>query len=151
VDLILLDTGAGLSPAVMGPLARADLALVVTNPEPAAVTDAYALLKVWHQQGRSLPAGLVINRVRGREEAFLTATRLRGVARRFLGCRPELIGWLPDSPGVADSARHRRPFFLHLEPGEEREAMRTMADRLLRALERGVPAPPDRGMDGRMG
>jgi len=148
VDLVLLDTGAGLSPAVMDPLGRADLALVVTNPEPAAVTDAYALLKVWHRRARTLSAGLVINRVRSREEAFLTATRLRRVARRFLGCRPELIGWLPDSPRVAESARSRRPFFLDLCRGEEREAMRTMAARLLRGLEGGVPADPPRGVDG---
>src|SRR5881396_2136368 len=49
VDVILIDTGAGISPNVLSFTRAADHVLVVTTPEPTAITDAYAVVKVLHK------------------------------------------------------------------------------------------------------
>ncbi|PIE22954.1 MAG: ATPase [Planctomycetota bacterium] len=110
VDVILLDTGAGLGPWVRGALDIADERIVVTQPDPASVTDAYALLKMLRGSHADARPELLINRVRDRGEAMLTATRIRGVAKRFLGFEPELLGWLREATAVTFSIRNQTPF-----------------------------------------
>jgi len=59
----LFDTGAGISDIVVKLAALADYFIVITQPEPAAITDAYALIKVvTHEEGIK-KAYLVLNRV----------------------------------------------------------------------------------------
>ena len=116
VEAMVFDTGAGISRAALSPLRRADLVLLTTTPQPAALADAYALFKILHREGLSSRTRLVVNRAAGREEAMLTATRIRKVAGRFLGVRPPFLGWIPESPLVGDSALRRRPFLLE-NPG----------------------------------
>src|SRR5204862_4069718 len=82
-DVVVCDTGAGIGPATLGTAERADLVLAVTTPDPASVTDTYALCKVLHARGRPLPR-LVVNRVRRRDEAMRTAGKLATVANKFL-------------------------------------------------------------------
>jgi flagellar biosynthesis protein FlhG len=114
VDIVLLDTGAGLGPWVMGALDIADQQIVVTQPDPASVTDAYALLKTLHRSHPDARPELVVNRVQDRGEAMLTATRIRGVTKRFLGFEPELLGWLREASAVTFSIRNQTPFALSL-------------------------------------
>ena len=49
-DVIIIDTGAGISPNVLSFTRAADQVLVVTTPEPTAITDAYAVIKVISRQ-----------------------------------------------------------------------------------------------------
>src|SRR3954471_2803638 len=53
-DIILIDTGAGISPNVLSFTRAADHVLVVTTPEPTAITDAYAVVKVLHRDAAAL-------------------------------------------------------------------------------------------------
>jgi flagellar biosynthesis protein FlhG len=110
-DIVVLDTGAGLGPATLAVLERSDLALGVTTPDAAAVTDAYALCKVLHLRGRRLPR-LVVNRVRSRDEAMRTAAKLATVARKFLNSELSLCGWLPDDLAIDAAVRDQRPLAL---------------------------------------
>ncbi len=108
-DLVVCDTGAGIGPAVLATIERAAFALLVTTPDPAAATDAYALAKLLMQRGRPAPH-LVVNRVRDREHALRTATRLSSVAQRFLGASLPFAGWLCTDAGLERSVAHQRPF-----------------------------------------
>src|SRR5215212_3966753 len=56
-DIILIDTGAGISPNVLSFTRAADHVLVVTTPEPTAITDAYAVIKVLHRDATGPNAG----------------------------------------------------------------------------------------------
>jgi len=99
-DVILADSAAGIGHDVLTFSATADHVFVVTTPTPAALTDAYGLIKAldaWGQdQGSEVPTPeLVINRVTGLEEAEVTAKKLRSVCERFLCRRPRTAGWLP--------------------------------------------------------
>src|SRR5256884_3431665 len=56
-DVILIDTGAGISPNVLSFTRAADHVLVVTTPEPTAITDAYAVIKVLHRDAAAAAPG----------------------------------------------------------------------------------------------
>jgi flagellar biosynthesis protein FlhG len=116
-DLIVGDSAAGIGADVLAFAACADVVLVVTTPDPAAVTDAYGLIKALEFAARehalAVPTPeLVLNQTSGLDEAEATAAKLAEICQRFLARSPRLAGWLPRSPRVADAARRRRPFAL---------------------------------------
>lgn len=117
-DLVVMDTGAGIGPDVLGLLAAADLTLVVATPEPTSIADAYALMKCVHgqldgeQTGPGHALSLVINQARDEAEAKSVHRRIAGVCQRFLDFHPALMGWVPSDPGVAAAVRARKPFVL---------------------------------------
>lgn len=131
-DIVVIDTGAGIGPATLAVLERADLALGVTTPDAAAVTDAYALCKVLHLRGRRLPR-LVVNRVRSRDEAMRTAAKLATVARKFLSAEVSLCGWLPDDAAIDAAVRDQRPLALG-EQGAALEDLRGLVAAALASL-----------------
>ncbi|MBK8979749.1 MAG: AAA family ATPase [Planctomycetes bacterium] len=134
-DVVVCDTGAGIGPAVIESCRRAQLTLAVTTPDPAAATDAYALLKVLDRKGIATPQ-LVVNRVRCREDAMRTTARLAEVSRRFLGHGIEAAGWLCDDPGIGRSIRAQRPF-AETGAGPALEDLRALAA----AVAARLPAP----------
>lgn len=125
LDVIILDTGAGIGPWVRGALEVADCNLIVTQSDPASVTDAYSVLKVASHITREHTPGIVVNRVRDKREALLTATRLRKVTQRFLDSHPEFFGWIHERDEVADSVREQVPFSVRLE--DRHDAKRELA------------------------
>lgn len=108
-DVVICDTGAGIGPAVIEAVRRADVTLAVTTPDAAAVTDCYALCKVLQAERIAVPR-LVVNRVRSRDDALRTAARLTTVCTRFLGCTPELHGWLHDERSLELAVAAQRPW-----------------------------------------
>ncbi|MCC6671638.1 MAG: P-loop NTPase [Planctomycetes bacterium] len=108
-DLVVCDTGAGLGPAVLEAARRARLVLAVTTPDPAAVTDTYALCKVLHARGLPLP-GLVVNRAAHPEQGPRTAARLAHVCSRFLSASPRYLACIPQDASLERSVLEQRPF-----------------------------------------
>ncbi len=115
IDLVLLDTGAGIGPWVLRAVERADQTLVVTQSDPASVTDAYALLKLARRRRPDRSPALIINRAKEKREALLTASRLRKVAGRFLSFEPDLAGWLHEDPRIELSVQNQVPISLALD------------------------------------
>lgn len=106
-DLVIGDSAAGIGHDVLGFAAHADHVFVVTTPEPAALTDAYGLIKAldtWGQESETeVPTPeIVVNRVTGLEQAEGTAQRLQRVCERFLCRRPRRAGWLPTTNTFPD-------------------------------------------------
>lgn len=138
-DLVLGDSAAGIGHDVLGFASHADRVLLVTTPDPAAMTDAYGLVKALdgfgRAEGREVPTPeLVVNQVSGLEEAERTAGRLRSVCERFLCRSPRSAGWLPRSPEVARSARLQEPFALAGRDGLAQRCLVRIAERVERAL-----------------
>lgn len=115
-DFIVIDTGAGISPNVLSFTRAADDVLVVTTPEPTAITDAYAVVKVLSRDaGPELVrrrTSLLVNQAMSPEEAQLVYERIARVARQFLNVNVLNAGWLPDDEHVVLSVRRRVPFVL---------------------------------------
>lgn len=112
-DLVLIDTGAGLSPNVLSFLLAADEVLVVTTPEPTAVTDAYAMIKSVLRRNENAKINLLVNMARDRAEAKRVFERISAVSRRFLGLSLRDAGYVVTDPRVPAAVRARAPFVLH--------------------------------------
>jgi len=110
-DVIVIDTGAGLSSNVMSFVRAADEVLLVTTPEPTAMADAYGILKTLAGTGEAFPkTNLVINRVRTPEEGTFVARRIAKVAGEFLDARVGYAGFVLDDPVVTRAVRAQKPF-----------------------------------------
>jgi flagellar biosynthesis protein FlhG len=95
VDVLLIDTGAGVSPNVTYFASAAQEIIVVISPEPTSLTDAYALMKVLCRQHRERRFKVLVNLVKSQREATQTFRKLDVAAERFLNIRLECIGFIP--------------------------------------------------------
>lgn len=135
-DVVLLDTGAGLSHNVLGFLCAVDEVIVVTTPEPTAITDAYATIKVLSQENPRAQQRLVINMAQSEAEAQAAAQRLQGIARRFLQRDLDCLGYLPHDLAVSRAVRAQQPFTLFQPNAPAARAITQIAARL------GYDEPP---------
>lgn len=154
-DVVLIDTGAGISRNVLSFCGAADHVLVVTTPEPTAVTDAYALIKsLAKQDGRGVAGAaeggqkvsLLVNQVSSREEARAVYDRLARVSRQFLGMKVLDAGYVVTDEAVGRSVRRRVPLVLDAPHAPASQCVMQLAMR----LERGVVPEPTGGFFGRL-
>ena len=148
-DVILIDTGAGIGQNVLSFTRFADHVLIVTTPEPTAITDAYAVAKVIcrDRQRRGGDAGgdgqqlsVLVNQARTVAEARAVHARLSGVARQFLNVALLDAGHVFRDDAVPRSVRRRVPVAL-AEPGAPASVgLARLAQRLERGLARQAPA-----------
>lgn len=123
-DWVLLDTGAGISDVVLHAVSLAGEVLLVTTPEPTALTDAYATLKVLATQQHRRQIRLVINQVLRSGEGKPICAQLQMVADRYVAplLQPpgtltlSLVGDVPSDPSVRDAVK-RRSLLMESLPG----------------------------------
>lgn len=111
-DIMVFDCGAGLSRNVMTFAQAADRVIVVTTPEPTAITDAYAMIKSCRTNAHSLPMSLMVNMAAGRSEAQQVFRRISGVCKRFLNFSIADGGFILHDTHVELAVRERKPFVL---------------------------------------
>jgi flagellar biosynthesis protein FlhG len=109
-DVLVADGSPGIGADVLAFAAAADRVLLVTTPDPLALSDAYGLIKALHQRSEAsapeIPTPeVLVNRARDLSEAEFTAARLRSVSERFLARSPRWAGWVPESRTLAQSFR----------------------------------------------
>lgn len=109
-DLILVDTGAGVSSAVTDFVQMADHTLVITNANFAAIANAYGIIKVMVSNGYEKPMHLVVNRARSTEEAKQVFMKLKGCTKKFLDSDLGFLGLVPEDIQVQNSVQKRTPF-----------------------------------------
>jgi flagellar biosynthesis protein FlhG len=133
-DIILIDTGAGISPNVLSFTRAADHVLVVTTPEPTAITDAYAVIKVISRDGGERRLSLLVNQARNPTEARVVYERIAKVAKQFLNVNVDEAGHIASDENVPQAVRRRTPFVL----GMPRCAASVGVAQLAMRLEQGV-------------
>jgi flagellar biosynthesis protein FlhG len=104
-DAVIVDGGPGLESVVRAAGIRASRLIVVTAPEPAALSDAYALMKICHLQLPSLALEVMVNRVDADEEGQAVHDRLRLAAQRFLHRDIGYLGCLHEQEALRLAAR----------------------------------------------
>lgn len=110
VDYIIFDTGAGLSKETLKFIIAAQETIVVTTPEPTAITDAYAVIKMVHSMDAGVAFRLVVNRVSEWSEGKRTADKISLVAKQFLDLDIPFLGCIEDDPNVSKSVKKQIPF-----------------------------------------
>ncbi|MDR2500183.1 MAG: MinD/ParA family protein [Treponema sp.] len=113
-DIIIIDTSAGVSSNVMDFIAAADDAVIVTTPEPTAITDAYGIIKIIATEIDNLNMGLklVVNRVKSVTEAKKVADRMTSIAGQFLNLKVDYLGFIYDDAMVSQAVLRQRPFMV---------------------------------------
>jgi flagellar biosynthesis protein FlhG len=111
-DTIIVDCGAGIGPDPLRFATASDHLLVITTPEPTAITDSYAFIKVMTQRGYTGQISLLVNFAPGRSDARTTHQRIASVGRQFLNVTVYDAGYVLADPKVRDSVCRREPFVL---------------------------------------
>lgn len=111
-DFVILDTGAGIQRTVLSFVLAATDILVVTTPEPTALTDAYGLLKVIHQRSPETEVRLVVNMAKNPTEAERVAEKLNSVLREFVGWEVEYAGYILHESHVIKAVAEQQPVLL---------------------------------------
>ena len=127
-NLIVADTHPGLGPATVDVIRRATATVVVSTPEPTAITDTYALFKVLYQEPLKGSVGLVINQAPSAERAQEAAERLNAVAMRFLGQEIPYWGYVPQDSTVSQSVCNQRPLLKSAPWGRTSVALRSIGE-----------------------
>ena len=133
LDFLLFDTATGVGDTVLDVVGLADYVLVVTSYDPAAVVDAYAVIKLISaaHQGKSI--GVVVNATRDAEEAGLVYRQIALAADRFLGRSLRYDGHVLEDRSVKDSGLAQRPLIGHESSGPASRCIRRLACRLISA------------------
>jgi len=111
-DILILDTGAGISELVLMFLGVADDLILLSNPEPHALMDAYSLIKALAYQNSAIRPHIVMNRCDSQSEALKSIRSLKDASKQFLHLEPITLGWLPVDPSIPRSIKARFPLFL---------------------------------------
>ena len=129
-DVIIIDTGAGLSHSVLAFLNAAEEIIVVTTPEPTSLTDAYATIKVVSGSNPQAKQRIMVNMANNEEEAEQVAHKLQLISQRFLGFEPEYLGYVPLDPAVPKAVRAQTPFTISNPNCEASKAVERIAEKL---------------------
>jgi flagellar biosynthesis protein FlhG len=108
IDILLIDTAAGISTNVMYFNAIAQEVLVVVSPEPTSITDAYALMKILSIRYGVKQFNLLVNMVSDIQEAHEVYRQLKLVAERFLDIAIEYIGHVSYDKNVTRGVRQQK-------------------------------------------
>jgi flagellar biosynthesis protein FlhG len=109
VDVLIIDTAAGIAPGVLQFSQAAQHVLVVVTDEPASITDAYALIKVLSRDHRVTRFRVVANMSRTSGEGETLFKKLERVTSRFLDVILEYAGEIPDDEHMRRAIRSQRP------------------------------------------
>lgn len=111
-DVILVDTGAGISSHVLEFVVASPEVILVTTPEPSAITDAYSLLKALYRNPRfhrdETRIGVLVNRVSQMDEGRQVYEKLSSVVGQFLQGELSLIGTIPQDGALERAVRQQK-------------------------------------------
>ena len=129
-DYLIIDTGAGISQNVISFIMAADEVIVVTTPEPTAITDAYGIIKAIASQGNDKQIRLIVNRVQSVAEGHRVAQRVINIAGQFLNIKVEELGFVYEDMYVPKSVRNQKPFIVSYPKSKASGCVKVIADRI---------------------
>jgi flagellar biosynthesis protein FlhG len=110
IDVLLVDTGAGISSNVAFFCIASQEIIVVTSPEPTSLTDAYALIKVLFTRYQEKDFRVLVNAVKDETEAVEVFKKLSVAAEKFLNISLDYLGHIPLDESMPKAVRRQRAF-----------------------------------------
>lgn len=131
-DIVIVDTGAGVSDNVLSFAMSSDEIIIVTTPEPTAITDAYGIIKAISME-RSIPTiKLIVNRVKTVTEARKVSERVMNIANQFLNMKVEYLGYVFDDSIVGNAVVRQIPFTKYDDKAKASLCVDHIAKRILK-------------------
>ena len=112
MDILILDTGAGISENVLKFANFADEIIVVTTPNIAATADGYSIIKVLMEMDPNSKIGIITNQVKNMYHSKNVFNRLNGAAEKYLKTSLGDLGYVVEDPHVVAANQLRKPFKL---------------------------------------
>lgn len=137
LDLVLVDTGSGISDAVTYFASAAQEIVVVVTPEPSSLAEGYALIEALVCSRREKRFGILVNQVTGAAEARRLFDRLSASALRFLNASLDLLGWIPNDDLLAGAAARRQTVIGSIAAAPSALAIDALAVRLIASAAAG--------------
>lgn len=138
-DVIIFDTGAGISNNILRLLRSSNDVILVTTPEPTAIMDAYALLKTVSTMEHGCRIRLVVNKADSQREADSTLQNLERAASAYLGMQVERLGCIPSDPSAVKSVKEQIPLLLSYPASPAAQGVETIVRRFME-----LPTEPER-------
>jgi flagellar biosynthesis protein FlhG len=129
-DFLIVDTGAGISQNVLSFVMASDEVIVVTTPEPTAITDAYGIIKAIASQSNEKHIKLIVNRAQSVAEGKRVAQRVINIAGQFLNIKVEELGFVYEDLYVPKSVRNQKPFIVSYPGCKASGCVKVIADRI---------------------
>ena len=134
-DIIIVDTGAGISDAVLEFLVASGEIIVMTTPEPTSITDSYSLLKALSRHPRFNQANtqikMIANRVEKESDGELLFRKLYAVVQRFLRLPMSYLGSVPQDMQLSRAVMQQVPVSIASPGAKSSQAYERIAARLL--------------------
>lgn len=147
-DVIIVDTGAGISDAVLEFLVASGEILLVTTPEPTSITDSYSLLKALYRHPRfdenTTKVKLVANRVSRESEGEILFNKLNAVVERYLKIPMSYLGSVPDDVQLSRAVMQQMPVSIQNPGAKSTAAYEKIVQKLMGKEEE--ERQPKRGM-----
>lgn len=143
-DVVLLDTGAGISDVVLFAVSLASEVLMVATPEPTSLTDAYATIKVLVGQQQRNTVRTIINQVPQNGSGQVITNQLQQVLNRFVATDPEHpiqlihMGDIPVDPEVRQAVMRRQLLMQNMPGCPAGQAIAQIAAKLEKTV---IPKP----------
>ncbi len=128
-EVMIIDTGSGIHRLVRQFAQSADQLLLVTTPEPTAITDTYATIKSLSSAGAAF--SLVVNCAESEELAMKIGERIQHTAQMFVQADVEPLGFIPRDAAVAQSVVARKPLVNFMPSSPAAKAISRLANRCL--------------------
>ena len=130
-DYIVMDTGAGASRSVLDFVLFSDTMLLVTTPEPTAITDAYAVVKLITAERADIDIQILVNFAAGKQEAVDVFDKLASVIMHFLKIEVQYMGYLPRDMTVSESVHKQEPLVNAFPKSPAANQMKFIARKLM--------------------
>ena len=134
-DIIIVDTGAGISDAVLEFLVASGEILLVTTPEPTSITDSYSLLKALNRHPRfsneNSQVKMIANKVESKGEGQSLFQKLNTVVNRYLGLPLTYLGEIPADGQLSKAVMQQMPVSLQTPQAKSAQAFEMIAAKLM--------------------
>ncbi|MCH5280722.1 MAG: MinD/ParA family protein [Lachnospiraceae bacterium] len=134
-DIVIVDTGAGISDAVLEFLVASGEILLVTTPEPTSITDSYSLLKALNRHprfsGEMSEIKVIANKVEDEEEGMALFTKLNAVVTRYLKLPVSYLGTVPQDANLSKAVMQQMPISLDNPGAKSAKAYQKIAEILM--------------------
>lgn len=132
IDVLIVDTAAGISDLVISFVRAAQEAIVVVCDEPTSITDAYALIKVLNLQYGIDHFRILANMTRSEKEGKALFGKLMNVSERFLDVALQYVGNIPHDEHLRRAVQRRKPVLEAYPRCAASKALRNLADQASR-------------------
>ena len=134
-DIILIDTGAGISDSVMEFVIASPEVLLITTPEPSSLTDSYSLIKTLYRNldfnYKETVINVIANRVNSAADGQAVFDKLSSVVSQFLNWNINYLGLVPQDTNIEKAVRQQQVVSIYDPQAPSAQAYAKIAESLV--------------------